>query len=155
MDEDRDNELDDDVAENTAFQKFWKMAKTLNKKRYDKMVDQLIKDGEDEEEALEIAEDRIRSYEEKTFFEKYGTCLDDYFISLQTSALHKTIVSNVERLVSKGLKQTSAVKQSLRKYKGEFQDLFDMEFPDSEESDDENNEDESEDEEGDSEAKTE
>ena len=155
MDEDRDNELDVDVAENTAFQKFWKMAKTLNKKRYDKMVDQLIKDGEDEEEAHEIAEDRIRSYEERTFFEKYGICLDDYFISIQTSALHKTIVSNVERLVSKGLKQTSAVKRSLRKYRGEFQDLFDMEFPDSEESDDENNEDESEDEEGDSEAETE
>ena len=50
--------------ENTAFQQFWKMAKTLNKKRFNKIVDQLIKDGEEEEEAKEIAEDRIRSYEE-------------------------------------------------------------------------------------------
>ena len=64
---------------------------------------------------------------------------------LQTSELHKTIVSNVEILISKGLKQTSAIKRSLRKYRGEFLDLFDTDFSDSEESDDENDEVESED----------
>lgn len=131
------------------------MAKTLNKKRFNKMVDQLIKDGEEEEEAKESAEDRIRSYEETTFFEKYELCLDDYLFPLQTSRLHKTIVSNVERLTSKGLNQTSAIKRSLRKYRGEFQDLFDTDFSDSEESDDENDEDESEDDDDDSEEKNE
>lgn len=155
LDENSDNELDDNLDENTAFLQLWKMAKTLNKKRFNKMVDQLIKDGEEEEEAKEIAEDRIRSYEERTFFEKYELCLDDYLFPLQTSRLHKTIVSNVERLISKGLKQTSAIKRSLRKYRGEFQDLFDTDFSDSEESDDENDEDESEDDDDDSEEKNE
>ena len=100
------------------------MAKALNKRRFDKMVAQLIKDGEEEDEAREIAEDRIKPYEERTFFEKYELCLDDYLFPLQTSALHKKIVSNVERLISKGLTQTSAIKRSLKKYRGEFQVRF-------------------------------
>ena len=68
---------------------------------------------------------------------------------LQTSALHKKIVSNEERLISKGLTQTSAIKRSLKKHRGEFQDLFDTERSDSEESDDEDDEDDLEDDDGD------
>ena len=89
------------------------------------MVDKPIKDGEEEDEAREVAEVRIKSYEERTFFEKYEICLDDYVFPLQTSTLHKKIVSNVERLISKGLTQPSAIKRSLNKYRGNFQDLFD------------------------------
>ena len=92
------------------------MAKTLNKKRFNKMVDQLIKYGEKEDEAKAIAEDRIRSYKERTFFEKYELYLDDYLFPLRNSGLHKTIVSYVEKLISKGLKQTSAIKQRGAKF---------------------------------------
>ena len=88
-------------------------------------------------------------------FSRNMNCLDNYLFPLQTSGLHKTIVSNVERLISKGLKQTSAIKRSLRKYRGEFQDLFDTDFSDSDENDDENDEDESEDDDDDSEEKNE
>ena len=45
------------------------------------MVDQLIKDGEEEEDAREIADDRIKPYEERAFFEKYAMLLDDYLPS--------------------------------------------------------------------------
>ena len=116
--ENSDNDLDDDLEENTAFQQLWKMAKALNKKRFNKMVDQMITDGEEKEQARDIAEGRIKPYEERTCFEKYEICLDDYLFPLQTSALNKKIVSNVERLISKGLKQTPAIKRSLMKYRG-------------------------------------
>ena len=59
-DEDSDNDLDNDIEEITAFQQLWKMAKALNKRRFDKMVAQLIKHGEEEDEAREIAEDTVR-----------------------------------------------------------------------------------------------
>ena len=110
----------DDLEENTAFQLLWKIAKALNKKRFYKMVDQLTTDGEEKEEAGEIAEGRIKPYEERTFFEKYKICLNDYFFPLQTSAQNEKIDSDVERLISKGLKQTPAIKRSLMKYRGEF-----------------------------------
>ena len=116
--ENSDNDLDDDLEENTAFQQLWKMAKALNKKRFNKMIDQMITDGEEKEQARDIAEGRIKPYEERTFFEKYEICLDDYLFPLQISALNKKIVSNVERLISKGLKQTPAIKRSLMKYRG-------------------------------------
>ena len=49
IDEESDNDLDDDLEENMAFLQLWKIAK----KRLMKMVDQLIKDGEEEDDARE------------------------------------------------------------------------------------------------------
>jgi hypothetical protein len=49
-------------------------------------------------------------------------------------------MDNIDKLISKGYNTTSAVTKVLKKYKNSFQDLFDMEFTDDENSDEEEEE---------------
>ena len=90
-----------------------------------------------------MAEDRVKPYDERASFIRYES-----LILLQNSALHQTVVTDAKTLISKGLNQTSAIKKSLKKHRGEFKDLFDVDISDSEDSEEEETDD------GDSEEET-
>ena len=69
--------------------------------------------------------------------------------------MNKKVTSNLKLLMSKGLKQPSAIRRLLKKYKSEFQDLFNTEMLDSEGSEDEDDNDNPDNDDDDSEEKNE
>ena len=129
-----DTDQDDSVDENEAFVQLWKRAKKSNDEKYEKLYKKFTDDGEDSDTAQEMAEERIQPYNEKEFFGKYQTLIDIYILPLRNNILHKDIMVQINKLISKGYKTTSAVAKVIRKHKNSFQDLFDMEFSDDEDS---------------------
>ena len=71
MEDSSDVEMEDNVDENQAYLFLWKKAIDYNDDKYDKLYNQFIQDGEDEESAQDMTEDRIQPYNERTFFTKY------------------------------------------------------------------------------------
>jgi hypothetical protein len=129
-----DSEHDEDsVEDNEAYVNIWKRARESNDQKFDKIYNTFIDNGEEHDDAQEMAEERIQPYNEKDFFSKYTTLIDNYILPLKNSRLHSQIMVQIDKLVSKGLNPTSAVKKVIRKHKNSFQDLFDMEFSDDEE----------------------
>ena len=104
LDESSDGEQDEDLEENATFNVLWKSAKKSNENRFSKIVDQAVKDGEEKTEATELAEDRVKPYDERASFIRYES-----LIPLQNSALHQTVVTDAKTLISKGLNQTSVI----------------------------------------------
>lgn len=119
-----------------------KKAIDYNDDKYDKLYNQFIQDGEDEESAQDMTEDRIQPYNERTFFTKYEYLLDSFILPLQNSTLHQKILKDIHSLTEKNVSTQSAIKRVLRKYKPDFKELFETELSD-EENDDESEEDES------------
>ena len=143
VDEDSEND-DENVDENEGFCTLWKIAKQSTKERYDKVISQLIANGEDEEESREIAVERVQPYVERMFLSKYEILLNDYIFPLENNVLHKKVLAYVKTLLAKGINQTAAIKRTIKKYKKEFQDLFENEVTDDEDSNEEDDQTESE-----------
>ena len=74
-------------------------------------------DGESEETARDTAEERTKPYDEKMFFSKYETLLNNYMFPLEDNVLHKKVLAYVKTLTAKGVNQTTAIKRSVRRYK--------------------------------------
>jgi hypothetical protein len=129
---DSDHE-DDSVEDNEAYIQLWKRARESNDQQFDKIYNKFIDNGEESDTAQEMAEERIQPYNEKEFFSKYTSLIDNYILPLRNNRLHTQIMSQIDKLISKGYNTTSAVTKVLRKNKNSFQDLFDMEFTDDEE----------------------
>ncbi len=125
--------IDDNIEDNDGYLSLWENARSANEEKYDKFYNQFIAE-ESEENAEELAEERTRPYEERTFYTKYETLLDNYWLPLETSSLHNKIIKEVKGLVAKGVGQTSAIKRAVKKYKHEFQDLFETELSEDEDS---------------------
>jgi hypothetical protein len=136
---DSDHE-DDSVEDNEAYIQLWKRARESNDQQFDKIYNKFIDNGEESDTAQEMAEERIQPYNEKEFFSKYTSLIDNYILPLTNNKLHQEIMDNIDKLISKGYNTTSAVTKVLKKYKNSFQDLFDMEFTDDESSDEEEEE---------------
>ena len=79
-----------------------------------------------------MTEEGIRPYQEKSFLNRYSTLLETYWFPLRNSAVHQTILRQIQALVDKGVTLTSAVKRVLRKHKPQFEDLFDTEVSEDE-----------------------
>ena len=119
-----DDEPDEDIEENDGFIHLWEITQKQNKDKFNKLYDQFIDDGHNEEDSYEMATERTRPYKERLFFEKYQRLLEMYWLPLLTNTSHRTIVEQIDKLRQSGVSLPSAVKRVLRKYKHEFQDLF-------------------------------
>lgn len=137
-----DDSDDENNKENNGYLQLWKRAKDSNIERYNKIYQKLKDDGEESDTAQEMADERVQSYNEREFFGKYQTLIDNYMLPLRNNRLHQEIMAKIDKLVSKGYDTTSAVKKVLRSFRSSFQDLFDTELSDDEEdeSDDEDEE---------------
>ncbi|WAR08681.1 LOW QUALITY PROTEIN: hypothetical protein MAR_018639 [Mya arenaria] len=113
-----DSEQDDSVEDNEAYVQLWKKARKTNDNKYQKIYNTFIEHGEESDVAQELAEERIKPYNEK----------DNYILPLKNSRLHTQIMAQIDTLISKIHSTTSALTKALRKHKNSFQDLFDMEF---------------------------
>ncbi|XP_045168554.2 uncharacterized protein LOC123531554 [Mercenaria mercenaria] len=142
IDDSSDGEMEDNVEENQAYLSLLKKTINCNDDKYDILYNQFIQDGEDEESAQEMTEDRIQPYNERTFFTKYKYLLDSYILPLQNSTLHQKILQDIHSLTQKHVSTESAIKRVLRKYKPDFKELFETELSD-EEIDEDGEEDES------------
>ncbi|WAR09592.1 hypothetical protein MAR_034668 [Mya arenaria] len=116
-----DIEQDDSVEENEAHN----------------IYNTIIDHGEESDETQELAEKRIKPYNEKVVFTKCTTFKDNYILPLRNSRLHTQIMAQIAKLIFKGHSTTSAVTNALRKHKNSFKDLFDTEFTDNEDSEEE------------------
>lgn len=133
---------DESVKDNQAYTQLWKRAKEANEEKYEKLFNTFIDNGEHSDDAQEMAEERIQSYNERAFFSKYITLIDTYILPLRHNGIHQKIMSRIDKLMSKGMNSTSAVKRVLRKYNFAFQDCFDIDEENGEEeqTDDEDSE---------------
>ena len=130
--EENDSEQDETVENNEAYIQLWKRARNSNKEKFEKIYNTYIDDGKESDEAQEMAEERTQPHNEKAFFNDYTILIDNYILPLKNNGIHRQIMNQIDKLISKGYSTTSAVKRTLRKYKNSFQDVFDMEFTDDE-----------------------
>ncbi|WAR05457.1 YMD3-like protein, partial [Mya arenaria] len=128
-----DSEQEEPVEDNEGYVKLWKVARTHNERKYDQMYNKLIDNGEESDEAKESADDRIQPYNEKGFLGLYPSLIDRYILPLRNSRLHTQIMSQVDKLISKGHSTTSAATKVIRKHRKYFEDLFDLESSEDEE----------------------
>ena len=138
IEEDTDED-DGPIEDNEAYNHLWKLAKKEVKDRFNRLYDRYLSDGENENDAADMARDRVKPAEEKNFFQRYTTLLEVYWFPLKDSSVHKNIVRQINLLREKGVSLSSAVKRVINKNKGRFEDLFDTEISEDEES--ENNSD--------------
>ena len=101
-----------------------------------------MSDGENENDAADMARERVKQAEEKDFFQRYTTLLEVYWYPLKDSSVHKSIVQQINMLREKGLSLSSAVKKVLKKNKSNFEDLFDTEISEDESEEEESCEEE-------------
>ncbi|WAR05187.1 YMD3-like protein, partial [Mya arenaria] len=128
-----DSEQEEPVEDNEGYVKLWKVARTHNERKYDQIYNKLIDIGEESVEAKESADDRIQPYTEKGFLGLYTSLIDRYILPLRNSRLHTQIMSQVDKLISKGHSTTSAATKVIRKHRKYFEDLFDLESSEDEE----------------------
>ncbi|KAL4240629.1 hypothetical protein ACF0H5_001420 [Mactra antiquata] len=62
-----DSDDGDSVEDNEAFRQLWKRARESNNQKLDQIYNRFIEKGEESDDAQEIAEERIRPYNEKRF----------------------------------------------------------------------------------------
>ena len=122
------------MEDNDAYNHLWKLAKKEVKDRYDKLYDRYLSDGENEDDAADMAREHIKPAEEKNFFERYTTLLEVYWYPLKDSAVHRNIVQQINMLREKGVSLSSAVKRVLKRNKSNSEDLFDTEISKDEDS---------------------
>lgn len=65
-----DSDHEDNTEDNEGFLLLWKRVKSDCKEKFDKLHQQYIDDGEDEDDATEMAEYRIKSFKERKFLQK-------------------------------------------------------------------------------------
>ena len=63
-----DIHTDDNIEDNEAFLRLWKGVKSNCKGKFDKIYQKYRDDGEDEDDATEMTEDRIKPFEKRIFF---------------------------------------------------------------------------------------
>ena len=112
-----DSDHDDSVEDNEAYIQLWERAIVSNNGKYDTMYNKLIEDGEESDDAHEMADDRIQPYNEKEFFRKYTTLIDNYILPLRNNGLHNKIMTQINILLSKGIDTSTATTKVLRKQK--------------------------------------
>ena len=139
-----DIHTDDNIEDNEAFLQLWKGVKSNCKDKFDKIYQKYRDDGEDEDDATEMTEDRIKPFEKRIFFQKYSVVLEYYWLPLLNNATHTRIVESVKILISKGVSPSSAVRRLLNKNKGKFEDLFETDVSEDEDETSENESDEEE-----------
>ncbi|WAR05103.1 LOW QUALITY PROTEIN: hypothetical protein MAR_020472 [Mya arenaria] len=62
--EDSENEPKEDIEENDGFIHIWKIAQKQNKDKFNKVYDQYVNDGHNEEDSYEMASERTQSFKE-------------------------------------------------------------------------------------------
>ena len=135
---------DEDLEDNEAYLKLWKRATLRGEDKYSQMYNKYVSNGENKNDAKQLAEERIEVYDQRNFMELYYELLESYVFPLSTSYIHQKIMSEVDKMRVKGISLPHALKRVLRKYKPRFQSLFD-------ESGDEDSSDETDDESSDTE----
>ncbi|WAQ96109.1 hypothetical protein MAR_028799 [Mya arenaria] len=136
-DEHSDDAMDVDTEENDGFRHIWEIAHKENKDKFNKLYDQYIDDGYNEEDLYEMATERTQPYKEKIFFANYQRLLEMYWLPLVTNASHRVIAEQIDKLRQKGVSLPSAIKRVIKKHQHQFQDLFELSEDRGEESDDE------------------
>jgi hypothetical protein len=128
--------IDEGVEDNDGYKHLWNLAESWSQDKFNKIYEQYINNGENEDDANEKAEERTRPYKEKNFFDIYRALLEVYWFPLLTNATHRAIVKQINDFRSKGLSLTSAVKRVLKKNRSVFEDLFETEESDYESEED-------------------
>ncbi|MCG8113704.1 MAG: hypothetical protein N0E59_23380, partial [Candidatus Thiodiazotropha taylori] len=85
----------------------------------------------------------IKPFEERKFLQKYSIFLEHYWFPLFNNATHKKIVGSIKSLIDKGVSPSSAIRRILNKNKGIFEDLFETEVSEDEDTDEEVSDEES------------
>ncbi|KAL4229753.1 hypothetical protein ACF0H5_010142 [Mactra antiquata] len=119
-----DVEISSDIDENEGYLHLWQAAQRQSNDRFNALYDKYIAEGENKDEAAEMADERIQPYKEKLFFGKYQSLLELYWFPLRTNTTHRSIIEKIDDLRNKGASLSTAVKRVLKKYKNEFADLF-------------------------------
>lgn len=140
--EESENEIDDDVEENEGYKRLWHLSQSCSKDKFNKLYNQYIEEGKNEDDAMEMAEERTEPYKEKLFFDRYKSLLEVYWIPLMTNVTHRAIVEQIDSFRNKGISLSAAVKRALKKNKDAFEDLFEIEDSDDESEEDSESEEE-------------
>ncbi|WAR14284.1 hypothetical protein MAR_004389 [Mya arenaria] len=135
--EDSENERKEDIDEYDGFIHLWEISQKQNKDKFNKVYDQYIDEGHNEEDSYEMALERTQSFKENIFFDTYQRPLEMYWLPLLTNASSRNIVEQIDKLRHSGVSLPPAVKRVLLKYKHEFQYLFEQSDDSGNESDDE------------------
>lgn len=125
-----DSDNNEDIEENKGYQKLWEKAKERGEDKHELIYGQYVSACETETDAKDMTKERMEHYYERSFIQLYEQLLDNYILPLRSSETHR---KDIVKLMGNGWKQT--VKKVLRKYKHEFQDLFEVESTDEEDGD--------------------
>ena len=131
------SENEENIEDNEGFLMLWKRVKSECKDKFDRIHQKYLDEGEDEDDAIEMAEDRIKPLEEREFLKKYGSLLEYYWLPLLKNSTHTVIVEKLNSLVAKGVNPASAVQRILNKNRNKFEELFETELSDEEDTEDE------------------
>ncbi|WAR24132.1 YMD3-like protein [Mya arenaria] len=135
--EESDDAMDVDIEENDGFRHLWEIAHKENRDKFNKLYDQYIEDGYNEDDSYEMATERTQPHKEKLFFGNYQRLLEMYWLPLLTNSSHRIIVEQIDKLRQKGISLPSAIKRVIKKHQHQFQDLFELSDDSGDESDDE------------------
>ena len=133
-DSELDLESDQEPDENEGFINLWQKVKENEDIKFERLKDRYLADGESDEDATDMAEKRIQSYNERGFFQLYAQLLQKYLIPMNNSRIHRNIVKKISDMVSVGSLLANATSKVIRKKRNmdKFDNLFEIQ---SEESD--------------------
>ena len=86
--EESNDVIDEDVEDNEGYLHLWHLAQSYGKDKFNKLYDQYIDKGENEDDATEMAEEYSHPYKEKNFFERYQSLLEMYWFPLMANTTH-------------------------------------------------------------------
>ena len=119
-----DNSSDEeDIEDVVTFQNLWHRAKRECESEWENRVRTYMDDGQNEDKARQEANEDVKEKERRVFFKLYIKLLEQ-LIPLRNSPTHKKIVEAIEKRLDKNEQVTLAVRKGVKKFKADFEDLF-------------------------------
>ena len=122
-----DDEGVENADENEGFKQLLSDAIDAVKPKFDESYDKLVKDGMDEDEALQQGNEDVTRLIKRDFNKRYTNYLK-LAVYLQNSDVNETIIERIQSLMDNGITLDTAIKRVLKKSDSYFDDLFDDDY---------------------------
>lgn len=113
--------------EDEVFNTFLEMAREGNDTERQAKIEKYMKTGFTEEEAMDKADDKLRTDDWKVFMNLIG-----YIMKLQDGKIHTKIMETIRLYMKAGYDDTTSVRMALKKYRHQLEEYLEHDdYPDS------------------------
>ena len=111
--------------EDEVFHTFAEMARENNNEERQLKIEKYIKSGLSEDEAMDKADDKLRSDDWKVFMNKYATLIG-YIMKLEGGKIHTNIMDTVRMYIKAGYDEITSIRMTLKKYRHQLEEYLEQ-----------------------------